>query len=195
MSIMVGSTGGVFAGRLGEAETALVAEGLGKPGTRWPRTLAELPVLSALASKFLAVATPRSLGLIAVGSAAEDVVAYQSAWAAPRDIRVVGEINRGQAARGWKSTNVEHALAADVVVIGADAGLPTAQLPELVRKGTHLTYWAPSCDLLAPLLPFCTLTVDRIAHPRQASVLAEVVAGLVDGRVLDEITVLHLPIS
>ena len=133
-----------------ELEAALLAVGTAPPA-----------VLGAVASRYLAVGTPRSFGI--VGDGGDDLEAHR-VWFAPTDIRTA------------RSHSVDEILAADIVCIHT----PLAVSPSQLRRGTHVN------------------AVARIDIPgaRVADVteLAQMAAGFVDGRQLDEITIfLALP--
>jgi len=128
----------------------------------------------AVASRFLAVGTPRSLSLIVdadtqLAAAALSLEAHRT-WFSPADIRVT------HAALPGRVVPIAEALAADIVCIhGATEVLATQ-----VRRGTHLNVLGPA--VLDPELLAVATVVDRAALPAMA-------AGFVDGRQLDELTV------
>jgi hypothetical protein len=153
-------------------EAALAADGVGRPR---PPTAplppdVELAARCAVAAKFLAVGTPRTFGAIGLGARADLFVAAQAAWAPAREIRTWSA--------GDPTAALDAALAADIVVAAGPLAVPRAA----VRGGTHLATLDPTV-VLAPDLVAAALLYD--VHR-----LAAVVAGLVDGRQLDEITVL-----
>jgi hypothetical protein len=115
--------------------------------------------LAALASRFLAVGTPRTFGI--VGAAAEHCLATHASYFAPRELR-----------RG----DVRAACAADIVCVAN----PTVTIdPTWLRSGTHVNLLAGKLDTAA--LPHA-IVVDVAA-------LATIVAGQRDGRQLDELTI------
>ena len=138
----------------------------------------------AVASHFLAIAAPRSFGLIAdtatVADAALSLAAHQT-WFAPQDLRCAGP-GADELAReiSGRATSVAEALACDIVCIHAPLLLEASAL----RRGTHLNVLAPATldDELSRLA--------TVIHEEPG--LAEVAAGLVDGRQLDEISVFVL---
>ena len=114
---------------------------------------------AAIASRYLAVGTPRSFGI--VGATDEDVLLVLEAhrtWFVPRDIR-----------RG------DNALAADIVCIYDDTPIRAGN----VRRGTHV-------NLLGGGSIDPELVAAITDEPHGLPALA---AGLVDGRQLDEITI------
>ena len=118
-----------------------------------------LAAAAAVASRYLAVGTPRSFGIIG-GTPEDEALALEAhrTWFAPREIR-----------RG------DHALAADIVCIYDNTPLRAVQL----RRGTHVNVLGPSAidrDVVAVITD----------EPRGLPALA---AGLVDGRQLDELTI------
>lgn len=138
---------------------------------------AELPdgspaATGAVASRYLAIGTPRSFAIVGSGGAAS--LAAHRTWFAPRDIRctdaAVAETT------GGRVVELAEALAADIVCIHTPVRLAAAQL----RRGTHVNALA-GAELDADLR-----AVARVVDTRELAALA---AGLVDGRQLDEITI------
>jgi len=118
-----------------------------------------------LASRFLAVSTPRSYGLVGCGPVAREVLdAHLGFFPAPKDIRRSDE------------TTVERACACDIVLITE----PATIRPEWVRRGTHINDLVGALDLSG-------FAHARVVQGRAA--LDEIAAGYVDGRELDEITI------
>jgi len=166
-------------------ERAYVAAATGTPGTGdfdpelLPRAIA---AAGAVASRYLAVGTPRSLGLVVHGAesteAAAQSYAAHATWFAPRDLRVAGLGADGLAhsLRGHV-VPLEEALACDIVCVHAPIAIAANQL----RRGTHVNVLAPA-TLDAELTQLATVT-------REVPGLGELAAGLVDGRQLDELTV------
>lgn len=163
---------------LAAVEAALVATGLGKPAVTTLDADVELAARCAIAAKFLAVATPRSFAAINLGARAALFVAAQSAWAAPREVLAW---DAGAGGAGGSPRDLATALAADIVIAAGPVDIPRAA----IRGGTHLVALDPAVAL-APDLLACAEVYDV---PR----LAAVVAGLVDGRQLDEITLVVNP--
>lgn len=153
-------------------EQALVAQALGRPAPAITPLAPEVELAArcAVAAKFLAVSTPRTIGLVNLGERAATFIAAQAAYAAARDHR---EWNAGDPA-----TRLADALAADIVI----AAGPVAVTRAVIRGGTHLSA-VDAGVILAP-----ELRAAAVVHDHRG--LAAVVAGLVDGRQLDEITVL-----
>lgn len=129
----------------------------------------------AVSSRYLAVGTPRSFGLIFSTNADAAALALEAhrTWFAPRDIRCAGPAT----AELGRATSLDEALACDIVSVH------TADLritPHHIRRGTHLI--VPTAAVLDPdLLALATVT-------RHAD-LPALAAGFVDGRQLDEITI------
>lgn len=140
----------------------------------------------AVASRFLAVGTPRSLGLIGGAAEASLSLAAHLVWFRPIDIRWA-ELGDGAAARGrlaagdgaqiGRPASLDEALAADIVCIHAPLRLAAARL----RRGTHVNALA-AVELDDELRALATLTDETTGLPALA-------AGLRDGRQLDELTV------
>jgi hypothetical protein len=156
---------------LATVEAALVEVGLGRPApTLSIEPELQLAARCAIAAKFLAVSTPRTLAVINLGVRTSNFVDAQAAWAPAREVRSwsVGDSDRALA----------DALAADIVIAAGPVVIPR----RAIRGGTHLT----ALDRGVALDP--ELVTDADVHDNAR--LAAVVAGLVDGRQLDEITVL-----
>jgi hypothetical protein len=138
----------------------------------------------AVASRHLAVAAPRSFGIVIdvatqVDAAALSLVAHQT-WFAPHDIRCAA-IGAGAedlaAATGGRVVPVAEALACDIVTVHAAYARLT---PDSLRRGTHVNIlWA---GVLDPEL-------YRLARVTREPDLPALAAGLIDGRQLDEITI------
>lgn len=135
--------------------------------------------LGAVASHYLAVGTPRTLGLIAapaaIDAAALSVAAHRT-WFAPREIRCA-ELPALAAAAGGTVATLAETLACDIVCVHAPIALHAAQL----RRGTHVNV------LAAATLDDELRALATIAH--EVPDLGAMAAGLVDGRQLDELTV------
>jgi ornithine cyclodeaminase/alanine dehydrogenase-like protein (mu-crystallin family) len=138
-----------------EVEAALVA---GRP-------VAEMSpaALGAVASRYLAVGTPRSFAII--GPGIESLAAHRT-WFAPRDIRCT--LTEVAEATGGRVVTLEEALGADIVCVHERITI------EQLRRGTHVNALVE----IAWRATGVELTLD----------LRPVAAGLVDGRQLDEIT-------
>ena len=132
----------------------------------------------AVASRFLAVGTPRSMGLVVdpahVDEAALSIEAH-GCWFAPTDLRAAGA-----AVPGCRDTSLAEALACDIVCIHVPIALSPAQL----RRGTHVNVLCPM-ELGGELAQIAMIV-------RETPDLAQMAAGFVDGRQLDEITVFVL---
>ena len=136
----------------------------------------------AVASRYLAGGTPRSLGLVIAGAESMEAAALSHAahatWFAPRDVRCAGLGADALAhSLGGRVTTLEEALACDIVCVHAPIAIAAAQL----RRGTHVNVLA-TAELDDDLGKLATIT-------REVPGLGEVAAGLVDGRQLDELTV------
>jgi hypothetical protein len=138
----------------------------------------------AVASRYLAVGTPRSFGIVIddvaqVDAAALCLVAHRT-WFAPRDIRCAATTSGAAelaSATGGRTVSIDEALACDIVnVYSTHVRITPAQL----RRGTHIN--AVAAHIFDPEL----LTLAAIT--READLPARA-AGLVDGRQLDELTV------
>lgn len=138
----------------------------------------------AIASRFLAVGTPRSLGLVAGPGGAHEAalsLAAHRTWFQPRDVRCAGNAAEELAREvGGRVTPLAEALACDIVCVHAPLHLEAGAL----RRGTHVNVLVRGT--LAPELAQLATVVDE--EPG----LGELAAGLVDGRQLDELTVFVL---
>jgi hypothetical protein len=133
--------------------------------------------VGAIASRYLAVGTPRTLGLVAdaqtIEEAALSVTAHRT-WFQPREIRCVDAALATSV--GGTLASLGETLACDIVCVHAPIEIRTAQL----RRGTHVNVLGAATidDELRRLATVC--------EERELGALA---AGLVDGRQLDELTV------
>jgi hypothetical protein len=166
-------------------ERAYVAEATRPPGWRRPTQpplvpdARALPAIGAVASHFLAVGTPRTLGLI-LGTADQTALGQLSidahrTWFQPREIRCALVDGTKTSAFGVPAT-VAEALAADIVCVHVPLEIRAAKL----RRGTHVNALAP-VTLDDDLQKLATI-VDEVGLGRLA-------AGHIDGRQLDELTV------
>ncbi|HEX5059756.1 MAG TPA: hypothetical protein VFV99_10380, partial [Kofleriaceae bacterium] len=89
------------------------ATGAAQPA-RAPRTPQALAAAGAVASHFLAVGTPRSIGLVGGDDAAHSLVAHRT-WFSPRDIRCTSA-SLAAAIEG-RVVSLAEALTADIVCI------------------------------------------------------------------------------
>ena len=150
-------------------------------GTKSPRVGSDVSrakaAAAAVASRYLAVGTPRSFGLVIddatqLGEAKLALEAHRT-WFAPRDIRCTDATLA--AAVGGRTVSIDEALAADIVCVHGATRISASQL----RRGTHVN-----------VLGAGTIDDDVVAavtdEPRGLPALA---AGLVDGRQLDELTI------
>lgn len=187
--------GGEAGAWLDAVEAELVARALGRPAPAGPALTAgqALAARAAVAAKFLAVGTPRTLGLVGTGDLAPLVVAAQRAYAAPRELRVF-EANPIVAARvasdvGGRVVSLAEGCACDIVV--AAGGVSVRR--EWIRGGTLVTVLEEDVAIDPALLAAAQVYGERppagVPSLRLVASLGAVAAGLVDGRVLDEIIV------
>ena len=146
-------------------------------GTESPARIAAAS--GAVASRFLAVGTPRSLALIVDDDAQLDAALLSleahHTWFSPADVRCTSAALAARA--GGRAVTVAEALAADIVCsLGA-----TPIAPSQLRRGTHVNALGDPRALDPELLALATV-VDAESLPAMA-------AGFVDGRQLDELTV------
>jgi hypothetical protein len=127
----------------------------------------------AIASRYLAVGTPRSFAVIGDARAAELSLAAHRTWFAPRDLRATCD------ADGFRRVSLDEALAADIVCIHEPLAIAAGQL----RRGTHVNALVAGVTLDASIA--ATISYE---DPD----LGKLAAGLVDGRQLDELTVFYL---
>jgi ornithine cyclodeaminase/alanine dehydrogenase-like protein (mu-crystallin family) len=134
----------------------------------------------AVASRFLAVGTPRSIGLVGDPAACALSLAAHRVWFQPADIRwassTSGDADRA-AELGGRAVSQGEALAADIVCLHAPLSLEAARL----RRGTHVNALA-AVALDDELRALATIIDEPAGLPALA-------AGLRDGRQLDELTV------
>jgi hypothetical protein len=133
-----------------------------------------LAAAGAVASHYLAVGTPRSIGLIGGEDVVHSLVAHRT-WFNPSDVRCTsGSV---AAMVSGRVVPLAEALTADIVCIHMPMALAAAQL----RRGTHVNALA-HVELDDELRKLATI----VDEPKGLPALA---AGLVDGRQLDELTV------
>lgn len=194
------------AAAVGRAAGAAAGAGAEPAGVPAPRVLmrsdwwAELPApdrrahalaaAGAVASRYLAVGTPRSFGIVIddvaeVDAAALSLVAHRT-WFAPRDIRCAstdtGATGAAElaAATSGRPVSLDEALACDIVNVYS----PRIRItPAQLRRGTHVN--ALTAEVLDPELLAIATVVPEADLPALA-------AGLVDGRQLDELTIFVL---
>jgi hypothetical protein len=149
-----------------------------------PHRAYAIAAAGAVASRYLAVGTPRSFGIVIddaadAADAALSLVAHRT-WFAPRDVRcaaITGGAAELAEATGGRVVSLDEALACDIVNIHA-AQLRIA--PSQLRRGTHVN--ALRLDVFDPEVLALATVVREAGLPALA-------AGLVDGRQLDELTV------
>jgi hypothetical protein len=151
---------------------------------RPPLRARAIAAAGAVASRYLAVGTPRSFGILIdvatdVDTAALSLAAHRT-WFDPRDLRCAAT-GSGAAelatAIGGRVVSVDEALACDIVNIYSTR---LRVLPAQLRRGTHVN--AVTADIFDPELR----TLATVVHEAGLPALA---AGLVDGRQLDELTI------
>jgi hypothetical protein len=157
------------------AERAYVAAATGGAALAAAPTSARARAAAgAVASHYLAVGTPRSIGLVGGDEAVHSLVAHRT-WFSPTDLRCTsGSV---AAATGGRVVSLAEALTADIVCLHVPMALAAAQL----RRGTHVNALA-----LVELDEELTKLATIFDEPKGLPALA---AGLVDGRQLDELTV------
>lgn len=167
-------------------ERAYVAEATrptpSRPPTQPPISHPDLPralaAIGAVASRYLAVGTPRTMGLIIASpeqlAHAQLSVEAHRTWFSPRELRCATVDGMHVTTFGAPAT-IADALACDIVCIHVPLTLKASKL----RRGTHLNALAAVTlddELVAAVTP-------------EVPGLGKLAAGLVDGRQLDEITV------
>lgn len=140
-----------------------------------PRTTRALAAAGAVASRYLAVGTPRSFAIIGDDPDAALSAEAHRTWFELRDVRCT---NAALAATlGGRVVALAEALSADIVCIHVPMALSSPQL----RRGTHVNALA-EVSLDDDLEHFAKLYDELHGLPSLA-------AGLVDGRQLDELTI------
>jgi hypothetical protein len=153
-----------------DAERRYVAIAMKQPATDLNLSLDEkLAAAGAVASRYLAVGTPRSLAVI--GNGPLSIEAHKT-WFKPTDLRSTTGLP------GTRQVPLAEALTADIVCIHESMTIP----PGSLRRGTHV-------NALAKV----TLPDDLVAQRySEATDLPALAAGLIDGRTLDEITIFQI---
>lgn len=200
---------------------------LSNPASAQPLAIMDATLLTALrtgaagavASKYLAVARPRSLGFVGCGVQARVLleahrVVYGKEWSQAPELRMA-DVN-AEAARqfareaGGEVTSIERAAACDIVCTSTPSRAPVVQRSWVV-PGTHINAMGadgPGKEELDPLLVKASKIViddhEQAHHSGEINVplaqgiisdadihgsLGEVVAGLKAGRTGDEITI------
>ena len=138
----------------------------------------------AVASRYLAVGTPRTMGFLAGADGVAGAIASHAAhrtWFQPSDLRCAGEASAELAAAlGGHIVSTADALACDIICVHAPMALAAHQL----RRGSHVNALA-AVELDADLQRLATVVHE---HPG----LGRLAAGFEDGRQLDELTVFVL---
>jgi ornithine cyclodeaminase/alanine dehydrogenase-like protein (mu-crystallin family) len=148
-----------------DVERAWAQAGLGATPLPELDTDTRVAAACAIASRFLAVGTPRTIGLVGGEPHLADLCleAHRAYFAEPRELRRAAQVG------------VRSACAADIVcVLDDDARID----PSWLRAGTHVNLVRGA--LVAP--PPRAIRIDRAA-------LAQIVCGHRDGRQLDELTI------
>jgi hypothetical protein len=130
-----------------------------------------LACAGAIASRYLAIGTPRSFAIVGDGPGAHASLAAHRTWFAPTDLRCT------EPALGYRLVTLAEALTADIVCIHVPLALAATQL----RRGTHIN--ALASVTLDDELRRAATVVDEVRG------LPALAAGVVDGRQLDELTV------
>ena len=155
-------------------ERAYVSAAKGTPRVA-PRTMRALAAAGAVASRYLAVGTPRSFAIIGDDPEAALSADAHRTWFELRDVRCTNPVLA--VALGGRVVALAEALTADIVCIHIAMALTGSQL----RRGTHVNALAP-ITLDDDLEHFANLYDEARGLPALA-------AGLVDGRQLDELTI------
>ncbi len=140
----------------------------------------------AVASRYLAVGTPRSMSFaFDVGSEIEEAILTLEAhrtWFQPIDLRCARSVPGAEelaACIGGRAVSLDEAFAADIVNIhGVYCHLRASQL----RRGTHVNVLTAPFVIDDDVRGLASVTEEATGLPALA-------AGLVDGRQLDEITI------
>ena len=162
-----------------------------------PRWIAasDVPLLGAaaagaIASRFLAVSAPRSIGLIGDAMTNALSLAAHRVWFKPTDVRCHGDV-----VDGGRAVSIDEALAADIVCIHE----ATVVFPHQIRRGTHVNALALVPVERMPRTERVTRVNAVTVDPELAAVvvredtdLPAMAAGFRDGRQLDEITLFVL---
>ncbi len=151
--------------------------------------------VGAIASRYLAVGTPRTFGIVVESATLDEgplsLVAHRT-WFAPTEIRCAAVAGRNSGniqtdlgtdfehylakQTGGRIATLAEALASDVVCVHAGIQIRATQL----RRGTHVNVLSSA-------------TIDdelrKLATVADEATLGQLAAGLIDGRQLDELTV------
>lgn len=183
------------------AEVALVAAA----GQWQAARVAPAWAYAVVASKFLAASSPHSLGLYwdRAAWAGEHLAACVAGFAAvfhPRDLRIVAAL--GETATPLttvptpRTVRYRDVMAADVVMhVGAAAqAVPPRSGSHVVWVGATPPPFAPSPARPADIFAAASMGISEAcaALPPAWQKLSDIVAGRIDGRQLDEITVTWL---
>jgi ornithine cyclodeaminase/alanine dehydrogenase-like protein (mu-crystallin family) len=145
-------------------ERAWAQAGLGRGAPPDLADEATLAATTAIASRFLAVGTPRTIGLVGPAALAERCLDAHRVYFAPREVRRADH----------DADQLRAACAADIVCVVGDVAID----PSWLRAGTHVNLMRGGLAAPAPR-----------AILIEAAALAEIVCGHRDGRQLDELTI------
>ena len=172
-----------------ELAAAIKAFEEGKPlsmsaDTRWA-------VLAGLGSKYLAVGSPDSVGLIHCGSAAPAIAACHALLFGALEIKVSGATPPPGISEAL-SCDLEEAFACDIVCLPCTTEFDMAWIAEATHL--NLRYATPGPSVSArQLFQSCAVTLESQhgdALPREHGSLHQVIIGQVSGRMADELTLL-----
>lgn len=152
------------------------------------RAVAPAAVACAVAARYLAVGTPRSLAVLSEDPERAHLLALaHQVWHRPTELRwaVTSGAEELVRVRGGREVPIAEALTADVVCVDLPLPLGLAQ----VRRGSHLALVRGSAE--PALLERATCAGER-AGGAVSVTIGELAAGLRDGRQLDELTLLLL---
>ncbi|MCB9559154.1 MAG: ornithine cyclodeaminase family protein [Kofleriaceae bacterium] len=168
----------------------------------------------AVASKFLAVGTPRSIGFVGCGVQAQVLLDAHRVLFAPRELRCADvrpdAAAAFAAANGGRVTSTEEACACDIVCTSTPGVAPVVRRAWL-RRGTHVNAMGADApgkqELDVDVLDGAKLVIDdheqathsgelnvawsqgRLGDAQLYGTLGEIAAGFKDGRELDELTI------
>ncbi len=146
------------------------------PPTENPVLLAA--ALAGLGSKYLAVGSPATLGLIGCGPYSDALIACHTLLFGTLEVQRSEDIG------------IEEAMAADIVCISSSTEFELAWIAD----ATHINVlsdgtWSKGMHELATTTSL-TLSAPNPEFPAPYGLLAEVIQGVVSGRIGEEITVL-----
>jgi ornithine cyclodeaminase/alanine dehydrogenase-like protein (mu-crystallin family) len=144
--------------------------------------------LAGLGSKFLAIGSPSSLGLIGCGPAAQAIDTCHEILFGALALRCAGD-NELAREQSVTSCSIEEGLACDIVSISTTEDFSMEWIPE----ATHLNIvdtgpWSAGMQRLARDAHITWLGEPRHALAKGHGSLADVIRGIVSGRMSEEIT-------